>query len=776
MTGWSAHGQAPNFAAQPHMRTALLFLALFIGFEAGAQRIGLVLSGGGAVGLTHIGVMEALEDNGIPIDCITGSSMGALIGALYASGISPHEMDSLFQSDLYQMMALGEVEPQYGYYFKQDLPDATMLTLGLNVDTALQMSLPTNLRSPVLIDYEQMRTFAGASAAAKYDLDSLFVPFRCVASDITARKEVIFSQGDLAQAVRASMSYPFYFKPIRVDGHLMMDGGMYNNFPSDVMYEAFLPDYIIGSNVAYNAPPPNEDDLMSQLKAIMTQPTDYTMPCDPGILIEPKTSVTLFDFASAKQAIADGYASAQAAMPAILAAVHRRVDPAELKARRRAFKAKCPQVVFGNIHFTGLTKGQSTYCERLLNKHNEPIDANALKTRYFRLYGDQNVAGLFPKASWSPERGNFDLEIGVKQERRLEVRFGGLLSSRPVNTGMLGLRYNLFARTSSRLEGTAYFGKFYNSGQFKWRTDLSSRVPIYLEPAFTLNRWDHFSGFTSFFEKVRPSYIINREFWGGVNAGMALGTKGLLRVDGKYAMNKNNYYQQDDFGPADTADVTEFDYGTVGITLERNSLNRQQQPNSGELLRVQLRFVGGTEQTTPGSLWPDRRQVDADRSWLSVKARFDKYFLPKGLFRFGMLAEGVYSGLPNFQNYTATLIQAPVFRPTPESHTYFLENYRAASYLAGGVRAIMAVARDRFDLRLETYVFQPYKALERIGQDQIVEGSAVSTRYFVGSGSLIYQSPLGPVWFNTSYIEGLPRPWTWSLNFGYVVFAQGGQE
>jgi predicted acylesterase/phospholipase RssA len=119
MTGWSAHGQAPNFAAQPHMRTALLFLALFIGFEAGAQRIGLVLSGGGAVGLTHIGVLKALEDNGVPVDYITGSSMGALIGALYASGISPAQMDSLFQSDLYQEMAKGGVEPQYSYYFKQ---------------------------------------------------------------------------------------------------------------------------------------------------------------------------------------------------------------------------------------------------------------------------------------------------------------------------------------------------------------------------------------------------------------------------------------------------------------------------------------------------------------------------------------------------------------------------------------------------------------------------------------------------------------------------------
>ncbi|MBK9422467.1 MAG: patatin-like phospholipase family protein [Flavobacteriales bacterium] len=758
------------------LRPTLLLSVLLLAASAQAQRIGIVLSGGGAVGLTHIGVLKALEDNGVPIDYITGSSMGALIGALYASGISPVQMDSLFQSDLYQEMSSGGIEPAYTYYFKQGWPDASMLTLGVDVDTTLQMSLPTNLRSPVLIDYEQMRSFAGASAASGYDMDSLFVPFRCVASDITARKQVIFSRGDLALAVRASMSYPFYFKPIRIDGHLMMDGGMYNNFPSDVMYDAFLPDFIIGSNVAYNAPPPNEDDLMSQLKAIMTQPTNYTMPCDPGLIIEPKTSTTLFDFASAKQAVADGYASAMERMPEILAAVSRRIDPATLAARRARFKKRCPPVTFGEIRFDGLGKGQTTYCERLVDKHNEPLTAAELKPRYFRLYQDYNVAGLFPRASYDPVRGNFDLDIGVKRERQLEVRFGGLLSSRPINTGMLGARYNIFGRTSGRLEGTAYLGKFYNSGQVKWRTDLSSRVPVYIEPTFTLNRWDHFSGFTSFFETVKPSYLIDRELWGGVNLGMALGTKGLLRLDGKYVANKNNYYQSDAFSAADTADVTAFTYGTTGLTLERNSLNRKQQPNSGELFQLQVRYINGQEHTTPGSLWPQRTQIESQHSWLTAKVRFDKYFLPKGLFKFGMLLEGVYSDLPYFQNYTATLIQAPVFQPTPESRTYFLENYRAASYVAGGVRTIIAVARNKFDLRLEAYGFQPYRALERDGQDQVSEGDVVTTRYFIGSGSLIYQSPLGPVWFNTSYIDGLRQPWVWSLNFGYVIFAQSGKE
>lgn len=757
-------------------RYILLLSLLVLATGMRAQRIGVVLSGGGAVGLTHIGVLMALEDNDIPIDYITGSSMGALIGALYASGVSPAEMDTLFQSDLYQQMSRGGVEPQYTYYFKQDVPDASMITLGLNVDTTLQMSLPTNLRSPVLIDFEQMRSFAGASAAADYDMDSLFVPFRCVASDITARKEVVFSKGNLAVAVRASMSYPFYFKPILVDGHLMMDGGMYNNFPSDVMFHDFLPDYIIGSNVAYNAPDPNADDLMSQLKAIMTQPTNYVLPCDPGVIIEPKTSTTLFDFASAKQAVLDGYASAMERMPEIKEEVERRRPKADVERARVRFKAKCPPVVIGDIQFNGLNKGQSLYCERLLNKRNEPLTADALKPRYFRLYADNNISGLFPRATYNKTRGNFDLDIKVKRERQLEVRFGGLVSSRPVNTGMLSARFNLFGRTSSRVEAVGYFGKFYTAGQLSWRTDLSSRKPVYIEPLITLNRWDHFSGFTSFFQEVRPSYIVLKELWSGANVGMALGTKGLLRYDAKYVQTKDSYYQSGDFDARDTSDVTEFKYATTALTVERNSLNRKQQPNRGEMLRASLRYIGGNENTLPGSQWTDRHAYIARHDWLVLKATLDKYFLPKGIFKFGMLAEGVYSTQPFFQNYTATTIQTPVFQPTPESKTYFLQSYRATHYVAGGVRTIVAVARNKFDLRLEAYVFQPYKALKRADDNSATEGSAISTRHYIGSGSLIYQSPLGPLWFNTSYLDGLSNPWVWSLNFGYVIFAQGARE
>lgn len=757
-------------------RIAFLLLLSLLGKAAHAQRTGLVLSGGGAAGLAHIGVLQALEEHGVPIDCIAGSSMGALVGAMYAAGFSPWEIDSLFRTDLYRIMAEGGVEPRHLYYFKQDRPDASLITLRFELDTALQTSLPTSLRSPVLLDFEQMRGFAPATTVAGGDFDSLFVPFRCVASDLTAQRAVIFRDGDLAQAVRASMSYPFYFKPIRVNGHLMMDGGLYNNFPSDVMYADFFPDLIIGSNVSGNSPPPSEDDLLSQLRAMMQEPTTFSVICENGIIIEPKPDVSLFDFTNPAKAIEEGYRSAMLMMPEILAQTREREAPGAVAAQRRAFRSRMRPVEFGTVHVEGLKRAATRYCERVLEQAGEPRTAERLKSAYFRLFADHNIAHLYPQATWNPARGDYDLHLLVKPEKDLEVRFGGMFSSRPINTGMAALRYKLFGSASAQLEALSYFGKFYSAGQLKLRTDLSTRLPIYFEPVFNIHRWDHFSGFSTFFDEVRPSFVVIRETWGGLNAGLGLGNKGLLRLDMKLAETKDKYYQTLEFTGRDTSDVTLFRHATGGLLITRNSLNRKQHPNEGESLCLGVRYVVGDEETDLGSTQAEQGFYKARHEWLMAKAQLDQYVLRKGIFKIGVLAEGVFSTMPMFQNYTASIIRAPAFQPTPESRTYFMERFRAPKYLAGGARAIVAVARNRFDLRLEGYVFQPYEPIVRGEGNAGATAAAFTERSYIGAGSLIYQSPVGPVWFNVSYFDGQREPWAWSLNFGYILFNQRAQE
>src|ERR1051326_8108274 len=181
-----------------------------------SQKVGVVLSGGGASGLAHIGVLKALEENNIPVDYITGTSIGAFVGAMYAIGYSPKQMEQIALSEDFNNQVYGNIDKKYVYYFKKKEPNASWISLKLSLDTAFETNLPTNIVNPATIDFALMEGMAPAIAAAKYNFDSLFIPFRCVAADIETKSTVVFHNGDLSEAVRASISYPFYLKPIKV--------------------------------------------------------------------------------------------------------------------------------------------------------------------------------------------------------------------------------------------------------------------------------------------------------------------------------------------------------------------------------------------------------------------------------------------------------------------------------------------------------------------------------------------------------------------------------
>ena len=280
-------------------------------FNAEAQKVGLVLSGGGAKGLTHIGVIRALEENNIPIDYITGTSMGAIIGSLYAMGYSPDEMTELLKSDDFQRWSTGEVEQKHMYYFKKNKPTPELINIRLNFKDSLHFKpqiLPTSFVDPVQMNLVFMELYASASAASKQNFDSLFIPFRCIASDIYNKKELVLRKGDLGDAVRASMTFPFMFKPIELNGQLVYDGGIYNNFPTDVMREDFKPDIIIGSVVARNPVQPKENNLMSQLENMIMQKSDYTLPDEQGIIMTfTYNDINLMDFHRTDELSTIGY-------------------------------------------------------------------------------------------------------------------------------------------------------------------------------------------------------------------------------------------------------------------------------------------------------------------------------------------------------------------------------------------------------------------------------------------------------------------------------------
>jgi NTE family protein len=759
-----------------HFSLQLTVVAMLFFFlnTAQAQKVGVVLSGGAASGIAHIGVLKALEENNIPVDYITGTSMGALIGSLYASGYSPVEIEALVKTERFRNWSEGIVDQQYAYYFKRGEDNASWITFKL--DTAIINAIPTNLISPVAMDFGMMELVGKAAAASGYNFDSLLVPFRCVASDVERKESVVFKEGDLAQSVRASMSYPFYIKPISIDGKLLFDGGLYNNFPSNVMLTDFYPDFMIGSNVSGNNPAPDEDNVLSQIRSMLQSKSDYSILCEAGVIIEPKTNVGLFNFRNVQPLIDSGYVAAMRDMEFIRNNTQRREDPAALAARRAAFRSKAPEMVFGSITIDGLNKNQKEYANKILRHKSKEVPLDDLKEGYFRLASDNKIKYINPRARYNPATGTYDLFLRIKKERDIITTFGGNFSNRPISTGFIGFQYNYLGRFASAINADAYFGKLYSAVQVKARLDFPFRTPIYIEPNVTWNKWDYYKSSNAFLEDVKPSYLKQSEEYGELNIGFPTGKKGRIVGGAGACLRTDKYYQTNLFTGQDTADRTDFTAFTSQAYYEINSLNRKQYANQGEYIIFKVRYVNGEEKNIPGSTSIDTvKEFSNYHDWLTFKLSAERYFNRRGTFKIGLLGEAVYSTQGLFHNYTSSILAAPAFQPTPDSKTVFLEEYRTHKYLAGGVKFVVNL-RKSIELRTEVYIFQPYEAIVRRPDLKADYSLPFSRQHYIGTAGLVWHTPVGPMSLSVNYYDQEKNPFSILFHFGYIMFHKRALE
>jgi NTE family protein len=194
-------------------------------------KIGVALEGGGALGLAHIGVLKWFEERHIPIDYIAGTSMGGLVGGLYATGKSPAELEQIVAAQDWDLIIGGKAPYEdLSYRRKEDARDyPTFIQLGLKNGLSLPAGLNGGHKINMLIDHE---TLAYGDLKS---FDDLPIPYRCVATDLVSGKEVVFKDGSLPLAMRATMSIPGVFQPVRNGDQVLVDGGLVGNLPTDVV-------------------------------------------------------------------------------------------------------------------------------------------------------------------------------------------------------------------------------------------------------------------------------------------------------------------------------------------------------------------------------------------------------------------------------------------------------------------------------------------------------------------------------------------------------------
>jgi len=748
---------------------------------AQAQSVGLVLSGGGAKGLAHIGVIRALEENNIPIDYITGTSIGAIIGSLYAMGFSPDEMEAVFRSPEFYEWYNGKINDKYTFYYKRydEKPDMVNLSLD-QVDSTLSFVLPTNLVATQPMDLAFLKIFTRYSALADYDFDNLFVPFRCMATDVYNNRGVMLKDGDLGMSVRASMTFPFYFRPISINGNLLFDGGIVNNFPEDVMREEFNPDIIIGSKVATVTQKPREDQVLVQIEnMIMAVNTRYEIAPEDGILIANDfANISLLDFYKLDYLHEAGYNSTMLLMDSIKGRIPRRTSIDSLDAARKDFQELLPEFLVDNIIIEGVNMRQKTYIRKSLKQNKKLLSFDELETAYYRLIADNHIESALPIATFNKETGFFDLLLQVNQEKPYHVMFGANVSSASVNQGFVGVEYKLLKRRANYLLANIHFGRLYTSFQGLYRIDFAGKLPFYIQSSLAYNRWDFFkSSPRLLFLDATPSYLIQNENNVRFDFGFPTGSKSKLEFGGAYARMSDEYYQTNNFLQTDTADITKFDLITAHLRFERKTLNHKLYPTAGLLDRIDLRYIRGKENHYPGTTSAQQEAYGNQHGYFLLNLHHDRYHKVNSHFTIGTSLELVASNKTFYRNYISSLLSASAFSPTPHSQTLFLKNFRANAYSAFGVKQIVSFT-DNLSLRVEGYSFIPFWEINfEESEPQVFIPYYESNQaniHFIANANLVFHTPVGPVSFSINYYDEERNKWFFLFHFGYVLFNERG--
>jgi len=352
-------------------------------------RIGLALSGGGAFGLAEIGVIQWMEENHIPVDRIAGTSMGSIIGAMYATGMSPAEIQAFAERINWDEAFLPEtVYTQLSYRRKQDRRDFL-----INAPLGLKHGLngPNGFYSGQGIGLLLDRIAFPESGVASFD--DLPIPFRCVATDMLSGEGVVLRKGALAQAVRASMAIPGVFTPVEINGHVLADGGMVQNIPVETVL-AMDADAVIAVELRL---PPGDVKELETLAGVLARAVDVMITQNERrslALAKATVSIGMSGFAATdygrvRELVELGYKSAATQSAALLPFAIQ--DPTEWREYLAARAARKHQPA-GKVEIVEVVGADSDTNTRLQHRLSKalagPLDLSEVDTQLTRIAGE----------------------------------------------------------------------------------------------------------------------------------------------------------------------------------------------------------------------------------------------------------------------------------------------------------------------------------------------------------------------------------------------------
>lgn len=439
--------------------------------------VGLVLSGGGAKGMAHIGVLKMLEELDIPIDYVVGTSIGSIMAGFYSLGYTADELDSLVRSQDWDLLMKDRRERRDVSYENKKDNDRYLFTFpfinhkSLTDETSANATnrnkgLLRNMPSALVSGHNLDQLFTKLSVGYQDDIDfnTLPIPFACVAVDLNTKEEVVFHSGNIVTAIRSSMSIPGYFAPVELGDKFLVDGGMLNNLPVDVVKEMGA-DYVISVDLHHFKKTRVDSDqtipeMVSTMLSMMNGEKYQSGRAASDIIIEPNTSaygVLSFDDHSVDALIDSGLVAANRVLPQLrsLASHLKEYPESDEKRPPKAINLSRESVRLSQMEIDGTDSDDMTW---LLSKTDigpgkvvsgqDMDDAMAFfyNTRCFRKV-NYSIAG---------KEGDYNLKIHFTPQRLHQAGLGFRFDSEEMASILLGVslnKYKLFgAKLDTKLE------------------------------------------------------------------------------------------------------------------------------------------------------------------------------------------------------------------------------------------------------------------------------------------------------------------------------------
>jgi NTE family protein len=548
------------------------------------EKIGLVLAGGGALGMAHVGVLKVLEEQHIPVAYVAGTSMGSIVGAAYATGQTVPEMEKVLkESDWDEIFSDGVAREELPYrtksgYNREIYGDTKISLEGGKLVTPFGVVQGQRLL-PVL-----QRLYSNAPASPS-DFNTFRIPLRVVAADIETGEAVVVSKGDLPTAVRASMSVPGVFAPVEMDGRLLVDGGVVNNLPMDVVRKMGATRLIV---VELNADLKKKDELQNPLATagqiislLLAQNSALQKKTltKKDILIEPDlTGFSAVDFAKATELIQLGEEAARRMLPELKKLSVSEREYAQFKNAREVVSAD-PTVEF--ITVSTDKRGADKNIEKVVEAaQGKPLDRNFLDQKIEEIYNTGEYVSV--RYDVVEQDGKTGVQVTANRKKWLDdyFRFGASLQDDfqgETNYSMGGAyRVNELTSQGGWAQGEVVIG-FSPKLSAEFYQPLGEGSPYFVSPRLAYNRQTIYPMSDG---EIVAQYM-RESAMAGFGIGREIGHSGEIMAE--YRAADANISRH--IGDPDLPDQN-FQIGEVAATLNIDSADNPDFPTEGVLTRA----------------------------------------------------------------------------------------------------------------------------------------------------------------------------------------------